>query len=113
MEECVLCKEHITNPLCPECVGEQVKTWLFEVRPDLVSALDIETSKMSLGLFNNNTCISCKKHMDVCTYCYTEHVFEWIGPLVEKNDLSEFLRFFHYDFHRKGYFSKARTKGLI
>ena len=113
MQECVLCREHITNPLCPECIGEQVKSWLFEVRSDLVSGLDIETSKLSLGLFNNNACISCKKHMDVCTYCYTEHIFEWLEPLVNKEELSEFIRFFHYDFPRKGYYLRAKDLGLV
>ncbi|MFP4568247.1 MAG: hypothetical protein ACLFN8_04855 [Candidatus Woesearchaeota archaeon] len=113
MEECVLCNEYITNPICPECIGVQVKTWLFEVRPDLVKDLDVETLKFSQKIFKENACISCKGYMDICSYCFTEHIFEWLEPLLEQDDLSLFVKFFHYDFFKKGYFKKARLQGLI
>ncbi|MCC7575007.1 hypothetical protein KO361_05425 [Candidatus Woesearchaeota archaeon] len=113
MQECVLCEEYITNPLCPECIGAQIKTWLLEAKPELIDLLDLETSKLSQHLFNKNFCISCKKDMDVCSYCYTEHVLEWLEDKLSKELLSDFVKFFHYDFHRKGYFEKARVKGLI
>jgi hypothetical protein len=113
MQECVLCEEYITNPLCPECVGEQIKTWLAETKPDLVSLLDIETRKMSQHVFDENHCISCKKDMDVCTYCYTEHILDWLEDKLPKENLSQFVKFFHYDFHKKGYFEKARINGLV
>ncbi len=113
MQECVLCREYITNPLCPECIGEQIKVWLGETKPSLVKELDIETRKLSQRIFNNNTCILCNCHMDVCSYCYTKHIFEWLEDLLEKEHLAEFIKFFHYDFFHKGYFDEAKQKGLV
>ena len=104
MQECVLCKENITNPLCPNCISDQVITWLKEVKPEIVEELRQETKKLDLGLFNKNECIKCKGFMDICTYCYTEHVFEWLKKKhTSKNTENEFIKFFHFDLERKGY----------
>ena len=104
MQECVLCEEYITNPLCPTCISEQVIDWLGERMPNLVKEFKQESVSLSLGLFNNNSCIKCKGFMDICTYCYTEHVLEWLQSKNVSEDLiSEFLRFFHFDLERKGY----------
>lgn len=107
MQECVLCEEYITNPLCPECICAQVTDWLREFKPELVSGLVLETSKMSLGLFNENSCIKCSGFMDVCTYCYTKHILEWLKTQkVTETRMSEFITFFHFDLEKKGYLSE-------
>ena len=109
MQECVLCEEYITNPLCPDCIADQVSTWLREVKPELVEELRKETKKLTLSIFNENKCIKCKGFMDICTYCYTEHVFYWLKSQETQSDATnEFVKFFHFDLERKGY-SKSIT----
>lgn len=103
MQECVLCRECITNPLCSSCVDVQLLDWLGEVSPSLLRDFVVE-SKLDLGVFNNNACIKCRGFMDVCTYCYTEHVLSWLKSKNVSSALEEeFVRFFHFDLERKGY----------
>ncbi len=104
MQECVLCKEYITNPLCPSCISEQVKDWLGEKKPELINELSQETEKMTLGKFNENECIKCKGFMDICTYCHTEHILDWLKMKdMPQSEIEEFVKFFHFDLERKGY----------
>lgn len=99
MSECVMCEEIVTNPLCLDCVNKGIEQWLSE--NDLPS--------FELGLFGTEQqgCIRCNKSIDVCLYCHTKQVYEWLKTQkTDKNKLAEFIEFFHFDLDKKGYVAK-------
>ena len=110
--ECVLCMEAVTNPVCASCLEAQMSIWLKETRSELVSELREKTNEISFGLNIVDACILCNKDMNVCTYCYTEYIFNW---LVDNNkDLAEkFMTYFNFDLEHRGYHKKAEKLGLI
>ena len=74
--DCMLCKEPITNPLCPDCLTQAVEQWLGTVAPDRAEAL-----KNAIAHPDSDTgakCIRCNKHFNLCTYCYSKEVFNWL-----------------------------------
>ncbi len=89
--ECTMCEEPITNPLCPDCLGQAVSAWLNEQRPRKVAALQNLTNSWKSQ--HGEHCIRCGQSFVLCTYCYTKDVFNWLrdGELQV-----QFLR--HFDF---------------
>jgi ferredoxin len=113
MGECVLCRETVTNPVCPECLAEEMAAWLGESRPDLVDGLRLKTKGMAQHLFDDNKCVLCGKDLDVCSYCFTEHIFEWLLSLKEHALLKEYMVYFNYDLGGKGYRLKAESECVV
>ncbi len=76
---CMLCDKPIRLPLCFSCMGQEIKAWLMEKDPRLVDV--IESNNFFLKAYNRNTetCISCKKELNVCVGCYTYEVREILG----------------------------------
>ena len=114
MGECVVCRETVTNPVCPSCLSAEIGAWLEETKPELLERFNEASKEMDLVLFNEETCILCKQGMDVCTYCYTEHIFNWL--MREKSGkklMREFLTYFNYDSGLRGYLFKAEKLGLL
>jgi len=95
MEECVLCEEIITNPICIDCVENEMEMWLVERRPSLIGELQTKTNEINLSHRGTN-CIICKNDMSICTICYRKHIFTWISRYPEL--LSEFKVFFTLDY---------------
>ena len=113
MGACVTCGQQITNPLCPERLAEQMKTWLAETKPELISALDNRTEDFLDKPSGRDTCIVTGKKMDVCPYCYTEHIFDWLTSLNLNSELiTQYLTFFHFDEGRLGYWQRAEQLGI-
>jgi len=111
---CVMCGQQITNPLSPERLAEQMTTWLVETKPELIEALNNKSEEIIPCVQGEDTCIVTGRRMDLCTYCYTEHIFDWLVEInVSKPLLTEFLTFFHFDEGRKGYWEKAERMGII
>jgi hypothetical protein len=99
MSECVLCRETVTNPICMDCVNEGIEQWLKEKN---LPALDLD----SFGV-EGESCIRCKKSIDVCLYCHTKQVLDLLK--IRKTDVSiikEFVEFFHFDLDKKGYLAE-------
>ncbi|MBR9700606.1 hypothetical protein GOV11_01950 [Candidatus Woesearchaeota archaeon] len=105
---CVLCEEPITNPICPGCLREGVRQWLWEERrEELVPAVE----ELTRGIFRNMGdihCIKCNSLMSVCTYCYTEEVFRLIRHYPEL--VAQYLEFFNYDLGHQGWAKEARER---
>ena len=65
---CLECKKSITNPICNECISDQVKIWAFEKK------IDHDFKTKTYGGTGVN-CLKCKKEMQVCSECYVKEVF--------------------------------------
>ena len=113
MGNCVVCDQQITNPLSPERLAEQIKTWLGETKPSLIGALQKRTDEFLPMHTGEDRCVITGKRMNVCPYCYTEHIFNWLVSLkVDSSLLAEFILFFHFDGGKLGYYSRAERMGL-
>lgn len=113
MGACVVCKEQITNPLSPERLAEQMKTWLMESKPELINGLDKKTDELLPCSHEDDFCIVTGKRMSICPYCYTEHIFNWLRSIkLEAKLMTEFLTYFHFDGAKLGYWQKAEALGL-
>lgn len=115
MGACVLCKEQITNPLSPERIEEQIASWLIDSQPELVNSF-FETSKEIIenNVKNEDFCIVTGKKMNVCTYCYTEHILKWL--LTTKPDwktIKEYFKYFDYDAEKLGYTRDIQALGYM
>ncbi len=98
MSECVLCRETVTNPLCPDCISEGIEQWLKE--SGLPSYAPTVTG------VEGEQCIRCDKKIDVCLYCHTKQIYEWLKERkTSKLLLREFVDFFHFDLDKKGLLS--------
>jgi hypothetical protein len=93
--ECMLCKEPVTNPVCQDCLAQAVEQWLHEAAPQKVESLRAETEYIKGR--DGVPCIRCKQLFEVCTYCYTKHIFNWLAD----GELQlEFLEFFNFDLYQ-------------
>jgi len=92
--QCVLCDEAISNPICMECLTNEMKEWLNEERPALINEVSSMPSIYS-EMQPVSTCILCKNSIPVCTHCFTKEIF---GIIHQKApDLEEdFDRQFNY-----------------
>ncbi len=104
--DCIVCQEPIINPICPDCLSEQLKVWLStysdlskRVMPKIQEYLN-EIHFKEDAFQNLTTCVSCRnKKAAICPYCFTEFVFNLLKKLdVDKRILLEYLRFFNFDF---------------
>lgn len=112
MGECVLCEQQITNPLSPERLVEQMKTWLFETRVDLIEGLEKQAAELIDGS-GDNFCVVTGNRMKVCVYCFTEHIFKWlVVQSVGRELLQQFIQYFNFDESRHGYWVLAEKLGI-
>ncbi len=114
MGACVLCKEQITNPLSPQRLSEGITTWLADSTPELINEFQEEVrSLLDKNVSSNDYCIITGESMDMCVYCFSEHVFHWledqqlIAPLMD-----EYVTFFNFDITGGGYMKKFEEKYL-
>ncbi len=104
MTGCVACEEPITNPVCSGCLANSIGQWLRE------KGLEVELAVPGEG--SQDSCIKCNKKMDLCTYCYTEHVYEQLKEKgVAPAKIVDFLYFFHFDLEKKGFLEDAKKLG--
>ena len=95
MNECIVCREVITNPVCIECIEREIQMWLYEVRPELIEELNRKTDEINLK-FGDTSCILCKDKMSVCVYCYINHIQTWLEdhPYL----INEFKTLFNFNY---------------
>lgn len=82
-DECIMCSQQITNPICAKCNFHHFVLWLN----DQSIPLKIRTSiirKIKTRLFKENTnklnCIICNENeVSICSYCF----FKKIGHILE------------------------------
>ena len=117
--ECLVCQEAIYNPLCQNCLAEQVEVWLASY-PDLSAKLKPALKTFIKEVHNEGiegiNCVSCgSKKASVCPYCFTEFVIGQLKKLeVNKQVLREFLLFFDFDYDGQGYTgNEAKDLGVF
>lgn len=95
MEACMLCNVVVTNPVCLECVEQEIEDWLYETAPELVWELRRRTDEINVK-FGATNCILCKEEMNICNYCYIQHVMLWLEQYPEL--MPEFKRYFRINY---------------
>lgn len=82
--ECIICREGITNPICPECLAKEIRSWYPRIR--------IMGTPMSYGEVK---CLFCGKRMSICAHCYTRDIYE---QLKEEDSIlaEEFIEVFDF-----------------
>ena len=94
-EECLLCGDVITNPICFRCLEGEVEEWLSGRMPKLVPRLKKTGEVFKSYTHTGTRCILCGDNMNVCTHCYCYEVnklFENYPRLTE-----EFVEFFNFE----------------
>ncbi len=69
MEQCLVCEQPITNPVCPQCLAEEMKEWLRDYRPEETGLFDVVSVPGS-----DVQCIRCGQPFSVCAHCYARDV---------------------------------------
>lgn len=86
---CVVCEEGITNPICPECLAREIKSWNAKIW---------NTVPMVYGdefIDGGVRCLFCGKSMSICAHCYSREVYD---SLTESGleIAEEFMETFNY-----------------
>ncbi len=87
---CIDCTEIISNPICSDCLGQQMKQVLSEIDPALADKI------LTNNFAGDTHCIQCGNEMGLCAHCFSKDVYEQIKDLNEKA-AEEFLARFDYD----------------
>ena len=89
--------EGASEPVCRVCMESEVEDWLKRRRPGLVPALKKKVNEFfTISTFSNDIkCVKCNKRLNICDYCFLEHIKKWIK---EKHLrlLAEFRLFFDF-----------------
>jgi hypothetical protein len=90
---CVICNYTITNPVCTDCLKEEVLCFLADHNEKLV-----EDFKDYNKIFPKNSkvsrCIICGELMDTCPHCYCND----ISKLIKNNILKDtFIETFNFE----------------
>ena len=86
---CVLCHETVTNFICVECLGEDIKKILkfekSELFKDFINFHEKTVEQFSF-FHNKNVCIKCRNiiTVDICMYCYINEVLELVSEKDKK-----------------------------
>jgi hypothetical protein len=85
---CIICREGITNPICPACLANEIKSW----RPGLSKIL----TKPAFGYSTEVECMFCGREMSICAHCYCRDVYD---ILLEEDPrvAEEFVEIFNFD----------------
>jgi len=115
--DCLECGESIFNPICPECILRQFRSWI-KVHPGLaIVEREISHFVKNHSLFNHSsqTCIACKKQSSyLCPYCFTKYIYDLLKQAkLSKAILGEFLFLFNYDFDHTGYYKEGERLGIF
>jgi len=116
---CDVCREAVTNPLCPFCLTIEIEAWLTlypSLKQQILPKLNKYLKKTNNKITNYGTqCIKCKiNRAFVCPYCFTANVFDELQKInAEKIILKEFFEFFNFDLHHTGYTKEAEELGVI
>jgi hypothetical protein len=89
---CVICNYTITNPICTNCLEEEVLCFVVDHNERLVE--DIRDYKK---IFPKNSkaskCIACGDLIDTCPHCYCKEISEFIEDDILKDTFIETFNF--------------------
>ena len=91
---CVECDEIITNPLCSDCLAQNMRVMIGQSDPAL--AADIT----SFAIDGDTHCIRCGKGMGLCAHCFSKDVYFFLEE--KRSSLADdFLANFDFDLRRE------------
>lgn len=95
--ECVVCREAVTNPICPDCLAAEAKTWLAENSPDLIGFISKTETVTKAFRHSASNCVICGKEMAVCPHCYSRDMFQELAQQ-SPSMAARFAQVFNYEF---------------
>lgn len=87
---CIECDHVITNPICSDCLAEEMVVMISEYDPKLAAEIT------GFALEGDTFCLKCKKGMSLCAHCFSRDVYDYLeerNPKVAK----EFVNKFDFD----------------
>lgn len=74
MQNCPICDEPVTNPICMDCLITEVKGWMNEKKKALVPLVESRAQLFNGYPGTGVNCIICGQEMNVCSHCFTEDI---------------------------------------
>lgn len=114
---CLQCSEPITNPVCHDCLGNQISEWLKfypDVRKKMISKLKNYVKEVNNSAVGAVNCVSCNKQKAaLCPYCFTEAIYHLLRKSkIDKMIVMDYLSTFNFDLKHEGYIQDAVEEGL-
>lgn len=113
---CFDCKEGIFNPICADCLSNEIKAWLKDISLKHIvnektlkiikKIIAIEIDKVKEIKLINEKCMKCEGRVLLCPYCFTERVYLALKNKTDcknKKIVKNFLTYFNFDFDHTGY----------
>lgn len=115
--DCPQCSEPITNPVCHDCLGNQIGEWLKfypSVRKKMFPKIKLYVRQVNNEANGAVTCVSCNNQKAaLCAYCFTEAVYNLLKKnKVNKMIIMDYLSTFNFDLKHEGYIQDAQEEGL-
>jgi hypothetical protein len=115
--ECSSCLEPITNPICHDCLGNQIFSWLNfypNIRKKISPLIKSYVRGVNNNTINSVSCAACsKKKAALCPYCFTEGIFNLLKrSKIDRMVMMDFLSTFNFDLKHEGYIRDAVNQGL-
>lgn len=115
--QCSQCSEPITNPICHDCLGRQINSWLGlypNIKKKMAPKLKTFINEVNNEATSSINCASCsKKKAALCPYCFTEAVYNMLKKSkIDKMVIMDFLCIFNFDLKHEGYIQDAINGGL-
>lgn len=115
---CDSCSQAVSNPLCPNCLAQEIEAWLTlypDLKKRLLPKMRHYLNNIDGDIFDSTICIKCNNNRaSVCPYCFTDFVLIQLKKLeANKIVLKEFFEFFNFDSEHNGYSIEAEELGFI
>ncbi len=109
--------EPITNPICHNCLGNQILNWLRfypGVKKKIMPGIKDYVDEVNDNTLDSVNCSSCSKNKAaLCPYCFTEGIFALLKKSkIDKMVIMDFLSTFNFDLKHEGYIRDAIEGGL-
>ncbi|NOZ81383.1 MAG: hypothetical protein GXP63_06965 [DPANN group archaeon] len=95
--QCIVCDEIITNPICPDCLGQQFKAWLGAHRRTLLLKMQKEVYGFGKRDERGTACVICSKPMHVCPHCLAKAAQRVIDGEDDIELQSQFMTHFNWN----------------
>lgn len=99
-EECAVCLQPISNPVCERCYLKQIDAWLKQIHVTMMPRafiLNHIRKNTSFDTLSDVRCVLCgRENVSVCSYCF----FDKVANILRGLNLSEeFIQTFHASFN--------------
>jgi hypothetical protein len=90
---CVICDYTITNPICTDCLENEVLCWVADHNERMAKNLINFSKIFPHNLEQDSKCITCGNKMNVCPHCFCKEVGETFNNELLKNTFVETFNF--------------------